>query len=173
MLFMLAIPPQTNTEYLFQDAKIRDIELNWFTGQLEPKRYVEVGAQVSGQVDNIHVGGDIVKEGDLLVEIDARIEHKYRTPGGAGQQSTVGSAAGRERTRRSESATNQNLFKQNAVSQDVVVSSDTNLKVIDTKITASIAQIKADEASLKGILLSSGLQRYLRQYPNCSHLTGA
>ena len=38
--------PQTNTEYLFQGAKIRDIELNLVsTGQLEPKRYVEVGAE--------------------------------------------------------------------------------------------------------------------------------
>jgi len=40
-------------------------------GTLQPRRYVDVGAQASGQIQKIHVeAGDEVKEGQLLVEID-------------------------------------------------------------------------------------------------------
>ncbi|WP_248796596.1 efflux RND transporter periplasmic adaptor subunit [Pseudomonas sp. MWU13-2105] len=40
-------------------------------GTLHPRRYVDVGAQASGQIHKIHVEiGDRVKEGQLLVEID-------------------------------------------------------------------------------------------------------
>jgi macrolide-specific efflux system membrane fusion protein len=40
-------------------------------GTLQPRRYVDVGAQASGQIRQIHVEvGDVVKEGQLLVEID-------------------------------------------------------------------------------------------------------
>lgn len=40
-------------------------------GTLQPRRYVDVGSQASGQIRKIHVeAGDQVKEGDLLVEID-------------------------------------------------------------------------------------------------------
>ncbi len=40
-------------------------------GTLQPRQYVDVGAQASGQIKTIHVEvGDEVKEGQLLVEID-------------------------------------------------------------------------------------------------------
>ena len=40
-------------------------------GTLQPRRYVDVGAQASGQIKQLHVEvGDVVKEGQLLVEID-------------------------------------------------------------------------------------------------------
>ena len=40
-------------------------------GTLQPRRYVDVGAQASGQIRQIHVeAGDPVQEGQLLVEID-------------------------------------------------------------------------------------------------------
>ncbi|WLH97451.1 efflux RND transporter periplasmic adaptor subunit [Pseudomonas hefeiensis] len=40
-------------------------------GTLQPRRYVDVGAQASGQIRKIHVeAGDEVREGQLLVEID-------------------------------------------------------------------------------------------------------
>jgi macrolide-specific efflux system membrane fusion protein len=42
------------------------------TGALQPRNYVDVGAQVSGQLEKIHVEvGQVVEEGDLLAEIDA------------------------------------------------------------------------------------------------------
>ncbi|WP_311971026.1 efflux RND transporter periplasmic adaptor subunit [Pseudomonas baltica] len=40
-------------------------------GTLQPRQYVDVGAQASGQIRNLHVEvGDTVKQGQLLVEID-------------------------------------------------------------------------------------------------------
>ena len=40
-------------------------------GTLQPRRYVDVGAQASGQIRKIHVeAGDQVTQGQLLVEID-------------------------------------------------------------------------------------------------------
>ena len=43
-------------------------------GKLEPATYVDVGAQVSGQLQILHVDlGKVVKKGDLLAEIDPRL----------------------------------------------------------------------------------------------------
>ncbi len=43
-------------------------------GTLEPRYYVDVGAQVSGKVEIMHVDiGDDVKTGDLIAEIDPDI----------------------------------------------------------------------------------------------------
>lgn len=40
-------------------------------GTLQPRRYVDVGAQASGQIRKLHVEvGDEVRKGQLLVEID-------------------------------------------------------------------------------------------------------
>ena len=40
-------------------------------GTLEPTAYVDVGAQISGQIIRLHVElGSTVKKGDLLAEID-------------------------------------------------------------------------------------------------------
>lgn len=44
-------------------------------GTLKPSRFVDVGAQVSGQLQKLHVQvGDVVEEGQLLAEIDARVQ---------------------------------------------------------------------------------------------------
>src|SRR5690554_929121 len=44
------------------------------TGRIQPKEFVDVGAQVSGQLEKIHVEvGDNVEAGQLLAEIDATV----------------------------------------------------------------------------------------------------
>jgi macrolide-specific efflux system membrane fusion protein len=44
-------------------------------GKLQPRRFVDVGAQVSGQILRLHVqAGDAVKKGQLLVEIDPSVQ---------------------------------------------------------------------------------------------------
>jgi macrolide-specific efflux system membrane fusion protein len=44
------------------------------TGKLAPREYVDVGAQVSGQLEKLHVDiGDSVKKGQLLAEIDVTL----------------------------------------------------------------------------------------------------
>ena len=44
-------------------------------GTLQPRRYVDVGAQVSGQILRLFVQpGDVVKKGQLLIEIDPSVQ---------------------------------------------------------------------------------------------------
>ncbi|RUO26698.1 efflux RND transporter periplasmic adaptor subunit [Aliidiomarina minuta] len=59
----------------YAHAEIRDIQLLvTATGRLQPRDYVDVGAQVSGQLESLHVEvGDKVQRGDLLAEIDATL----------------------------------------------------------------------------------------------------
>lgn len=124
------------------------------TGQLEPKQYVVVGAQVSGQVDAIHVEeGDVVAKGDLLVEIDATV---FSTQVQTTEANLENKRAQLEQLKAERELAvlrakrNRQLHEQDAVSADDVFSTDTALKVLDSKIRASAAQIKADEASLAG-----------------------
>ena len=50
-------------------------ELVTALGTLEPKDYVDVGAQVSGQLTRLHVEvGETVEEGQLLAELDASVQ---------------------------------------------------------------------------------------------------
>lgn len=124
------------------------------TGTLEPKHYVEVGAQVSGQLEAIHVEeGSSVKAGDLLAVIDATVfETKVQT-----------AAAGLESKRAQlrqlhaeltlaslRAKRNQNLHAQHAVSDDVLLESQTNEEILKARIQAMEAQIKADAAALAG-----------------------
>jgi macrolide-specific efflux system membrane fusion protein len=59
--------------YLFAEVTTGDIEdLVTATGTLQPRDYVDVGAQVSGQIEKIYVEvGDVVEKGQKLVSIDA------------------------------------------------------------------------------------------------------
>src|SRR5674476_649100 len=44
------------------------------TGTLQPKEFVDVGTQVSGQLKKLHVDiGEVVKAGQLLAEIDPSV----------------------------------------------------------------------------------------------------
>ena len=60
-------------DYIFASVQRGDIEdLVTATGTLQPRDYVDVGAQVSGQVETIQVEvGAQVQQGQLLMEIDA------------------------------------------------------------------------------------------------------
>ena len=61
------------------------------TGALQPRDYVDVGAQVSGQLRRIFVDvGSEVQQGDLLAEIDAEI----RSLGGRGGRAKRRGSAG-------------------------------------------------------------------------------
>lgn len=154
-LWQILSVPEMNDDFLFAPATVGDIEKSIVaTGQLEPKRYVEVGAQVSGQVENIRVEeGDVVKQGDLLVEIDATVFETQVQKTEADLENKKAQLAQLKAERELSiirAKRNEELYAQDAVSADDVYSSKTELKVLDSKISASIAQIKADEASLAG-----------------------
>lgn len=67
--------PENQDTQQFLDVFLGDIEENVTAqGKLEPKEYVDVGAQVTGQLQKLYVDiGDNVSAGQLLVEIDPRV----------------------------------------------------------------------------------------------------
>ena len=154
-LYSIYAPAANDEAQLLAPVRRGDIETTIVaTGQLEPKRYVEVGAQVSGQVDAIYVEeGDVVTEGQLLVDIDATV---FRTQVQKTEANLENKRAQLEQLKAERELAilrakrNERLHAQDAVSEDEVYASQTNVRVLDSKISASIAQIKADEASLEG-----------------------
>lgn len=153
-----------NDAFLYAPVTRGSIEKNIVaTGQLEPKRYVVVGAQVSGQVEEIHVEeGDVVESGAVLVDIDATVFETQVQNAEAALESMKAQLAQLEAERELailREKRNNNLFQQNAVSEDVAISSRIDVKVLDSRIKASRAQIKANEASLAGDKATLGFAR--------------
>ena len=69
-------------------------------GTLQPRRYVDVGAQASGQIRKLHVEpGDSVEEGQLLVEIDPPPSRRGSMPGAPPSTPSRRSANSRPSTR--------------------------------------------------------------------------
>lgn len=89
-------------------------------GSLQPKNYVDVGAQVSGQLVKVHFTvGDKVEKGELLAEIDARVlESRVRTGKANIQnfQSQLALQRAEAALAQQQAARNRRLFEGNAVS---------------------------------------------------------
>ncbi len=133
------------------------------SGKLEPRRYVEVGAQVSGQVKKILINeGDRVEEGQLLVEIDATV---FETKVQNAEASLEGNRAQLQQLQAElelaelRAKRNQSLFKQKAVSEDTLFESLANEKILRARIRAMEAQIKSDTAALAGDRATLGYAR--------------
>ncbi|MCU4675858.1 efflux RND transporter periplasmic adaptor subunit [Catenovulum sp. 2E275] len=151
--FFKSDSPQENA--LFAPVKLGSIEKTIVsTGSLEPKHYVEVGAQVSGQVEKIYVEeGQKVEMGQLLVEIDATVFETNLQQAEASLESKKAQLTQLEaelKLAELRAKRNQSLYEKQAVSEDTLVDSQTNVIVLKSKIQTSIAQIKADEAGIEG-----------------------
>src|SRR5699024_7729482 len=122
-------------------------------GSLEPHDYVDVGAQVSGQLQELHVDvGDEVEQGDLLAEIDADVQ-EARVAGSRAQLLAL-EAQLRERNAQRELAElqwqrQQRLAKDKATSEEALQSANAQLQTVRAQIDALKAQIEQHKASLK------------------------
>lgn len=123
-------------------------------GSLQPKDYVDVGAQVSGELQVLHVEiGDKVKKGELLAEVDPTVYEATVAADKArladlrsqlsGQQAQL-ALAQRQHQR------NLGLLKIDAVSRDAVDTSETQVKSLQAAIASTLAQIEQGESTLKG-----------------------
>ncbi|MDN3637473.1 efflux RND transporter periplasmic adaptor subunit [Simiduia curdlanivorans] len=144
-----------STTLLVEKVTRGDIE-NYIgaTGALEPKQYVEVGAQVSGQIKKIYIEeGDLVQAGQLLAEIDATV---FETQVQNAEASLEGNRAQLQQLQAElelaelRAKRNKSLHEKRAVSEDTLFESQANEKILRAKIRAMEAQIKADTASLAG-----------------------
>jgi macrolide-specific efflux system membrane fusion protein len=123
-------------------------------GKLEPKNYVDVGAQVSGQLKSVGVAiGDNVKSGDLIAEIDPQI-YEARLAANQARLKTLEAQRVEQLVMvdqaRQTRERNEKLQKSGAVSKQVLEDADTALKIATAKLSAVEAQIEESHSTIAG-----------------------
>ncbi|AZF38212.1 Macrolide-specific efflux protein MacA [Pseudomonas sp. R1-43-08] len=122
-------------------------------GTLQPRRYVDVGAQASGQIQKIHVeAGDQVKEGQLLVEIDpstqkAKLDasrYAIENLEAQLQEQQAQHALARQKYQRQ-----QRLSAGNATREEDVQTARAELSATQARVEMFQAQIRQARASLR------------------------
>lgn len=123
-------------------------------GQLEPREYVDVGAQVSGQLKALHVEiGDTVKQGDLIAEIDPRV-YEAQVEASEARLQTLQAQLAEQQAQidfaRLQYQRNQRLIKVDAVSQETLQDSETSLRVAEARVKSLKAQLEEAKSTLAG-----------------------
>ena len=132
-------------------------------GKLEPKQYVDVGTQVSGQLKKIHVDiGDTVRKGQLLAEIDPRV---YQAQVEAGE-AKLNSLRAQLNQQKAEAVLadqnlkrNQNLIAVNAVSQQALQETESQASVAKAQVDSIAAQIQETQSNLKASQTNLGFTK--------------
>lgn len=122
-------------------------------GTLQPRDYVDVGTQVSGQLDVIHVRiGDHVEEGDLLAEIDPTI-YESQVEASQAELLNLQAQAAEQRARlvlaQQQLAREQALMAENATSREALETAQAEADVQAAQVQAIAAQIKLSESHLR------------------------
>ena len=123
-------------------------------GKLEPKEFVDVGAQVSGQLRKLHVEiGDTVKKGQLIAEIDPKLYNAAVLADEAQIKTLRAQLAEQEaQVAFTQSVYNRNskLAKADAVSKQALEDSLKELKAAQARTNSFKAQIEQAESKLSG-----------------------
>jgi len=124
------------------------------TGTLQPKDFVDVGTQVSGQLKKLHVEvGAIVKAGQLLAEIDSSV-YQAKVDGDRAQlQNQQAQLADREaqlELARLQFTRQKNLDRENATTTEALQSAGATQQSAQAQAAAIRAQIKQTESTLRG-----------------------
>lgn len=152
--------PDELARYQFAAVTRGDIEdVVTATGTLQPRDYVDVGAQVSGQLKKIHVEiGSEVKAGDLLAEIDPVVLQSRVDATRAQLRNLRAQLMDREASRTLADAQvkrQRNLMTEDATTRETLQSAEAALQSAQAQVEAIKAQIdqtdsnlRADEANL-------------------------
>ena len=153
-------PREAAPEYTFETLVRGDLEnLVTATGSLQPRDYVDVGAQVSGQLKKILVDvGSRVKAGDLLAEIDttvyaARVEasraqlrnQQAQLLDRKAQLSLASLQLKRQQQMHKEDATS---LEELQISEASAQSAEAQLKALEAQIAQTQSSLKVEEANL-------------------------
>lgn len=141
-------------EALLVTAEIGSIENTIAAaGSLKPSDYVDVGAQVSGQLQRLYVEiGDVVNEGDLLAEIDARVQASRVAASRASIESLEAQLAARQATLELAVANAERqtrLMTQDATSQFDYDNAVASLAAAESSLIQLQKQIEQSKASLE------------------------
>ena len=145
---------KTQTRYSTAEVSRGSIEnLVTATGILQPREYVDVGAQVSGQLKVLHVVvGSEVKQGDLLAEIDAKV-YVAKVDGIRAQLRNLrAQLQDREAQLKLARITHQrqiNLQKEDATTQEELQSAEASLQSARAQLESLKAQLEQTESSLR------------------------
>jgi membrane fusion protein, macrolide-specific efflux system len=124
------------------------------TGILQPRDYVDVGTQVSGQLKVLHVEiGSRVKAGQLIAEIDPTV---YQTRVEADQaqlrtqQAQLQDKQAQLTLAEQQQQREANLMKDNATTQDALQTAEAALGSARAQIEVLKAQIEQTQSTLRG-----------------------
>src|SRR5690554_7778913 len=129
------------------------------TGVLEPSNYVDVGAQVSGQLETLHVRvGQTVEEGELLAEIDPTVYMAKVDATRAqlkNQQAQIVDRKGQLRLAEIQFQRQQNLYREEATTMESLqtaeaslASANAQLAMLEAQIEQTSSTLRAEEANL-------------------------
>jgi len=132
-------------------------------GTLQPRRYVDVGAQASGQIRKIHVeAGDPVKEGQLLVEIDPATQQAKLDASRfsiENLQAQLQEQRAQHQLAEQKFRRQQNLAAGGATREEDVQTAQAELKATQARIDMFKAQIRQAQASLRSDQAELGYTR--------------
>ncbi|MBK5542591.1 efflux RND transporter periplasmic adaptor subunit [Pseudomonas sp. TH05] len=132
-------------------------------GTLQPRRYVDVGAQASGQIRKIHVeAGDLVKEGQLLVEIDPATQQAKLDASRfsiENLQAQLQEQRAQHQLAEQKFRRQQNLAAGGATREEDVQTAQAELKATQARIDMFKAQIRQAQASLRSDQAELGYTR--------------
>jgi macrolide-specific efflux system membrane fusion protein len=124
------------------------------TGTLQPKDFVDVGTQVSGQVKALHVEiGATVKKGQLLAEIDPSVYQSKVDADRAqllNQQAQLADRQAQLALAELQLTRQQNMNKENATTAEALQSADAARKSALAQVNAIRAQMQQTESTLRG-----------------------
>lgn len=153
--FWLTSRPSETNDVRALEVVVGDIEENVTAqGKLEPKEYVDVGAQVTGQLQKLYVDiGDNVSAGQLLVEIDPRVYAARVQADEANIKNLRAQLEGQQAEvifARQQYERNRALMKSKGVSEQDFQNSDFNLKKAVATAGSIQAQIEQVQSTLSG-----------------------
>ncbi|MFG0528749.1 efflux RND transporter periplasmic adaptor subunit [Pseudomonas sp. yb_2] len=122
-------------------------------GTLQPRRYVDVGAQASGQIRNLHVEvGDQVHKGQLLVEIDPSTQQAKLDAGRFSIDNLKAQLAEQRaqlRLAQQQLKRQRDLAAVGATREEDLQTAEAQLNVTQARIDMYQAQIRQANASLR------------------------
>jgi macrolide-specific efflux system membrane fusion protein len=142
-------------EQIIVEAERGDVE-NVITavGNLQPLNFVDVGAQVSGQLEILHViAGQEVQKGQLLAEIDATVQQARVESDRAQLQNQRAQLADRQaqlQLAKAQAERQGRLRAENATSQEAFDSAEAALVSAEAQVRSTMAQIQQQESVLRG-----------------------
>jgi len=151
---VLWLASRPHTAYQTEAVTRGDVEATVTAiGTLQPRRYVDVGAQVSGQITRLLVApGTTVEKGALLVEIDPSVQRATVDAGRAslaGLRAQLAEQQAQHRLAQQQWERQQQMAREGATRDEDVQSAQAQLAGAAARIEHLKAQIEQTQATLK------------------------